>query len=170
MVPLFKLEVMKYFILAVMFLFIGGGGAYFFYSSQQTEKTAERKETPKVEDIKDSSVSEREDLILVQSPTPNSVVDSPVTVRGEARGFWFFEATAPVLVVDWDGRIIGESYIEAQDNWMTEELVPFEGQLTFELPENSYSASGTIIFRRANASGLPEHDMAIEIPVTFAPD
>lgn len=105
--------------------------------------------------------------IIVNAPKDGQVVASPLMLSGSARGFWFFEATAPVVVVDWDGRIVGESYIEATGEWMTEEFVPFEGTISFTLPDDSYSASGTLIFQRANPSGLPEHDQAVEVPVKF---
>lgn len=105
------------------------------------------------------------ELIAVFTPRAGDAVKSPLTIMGEARGTWFFEATFPVVVVDWDGRIIGEGYATAQDNWMTEDFVPFEATLTFETP-NLYNR-GAIILQKSNPSGLPEYDDALEIPVTF---
>ena len=69
------------------------------------------------------------------------------------------------MVVDWDGRIIGEGYVTAEGEWMTEDFVPFSGTIDYTLPVDSYSASGTIIFHKDNPSGLPEHDAAFEVPV-----
>ena len=71
----------------------------------------------------------------------------------------------PIVVVDWDGRIIGEGYAEALGEWMTEEFVPFAGTVTFDVPD--YKERGAVIFQKNNPSGLPEHDGALEIPVTF---
>ena len=105
--------------------------------------------------------------LLIVGPQPGDYIESPLIISGEAPGNWFFEATAPVVIVDWDGRIIGEGYIDAQDEWMTEEMVQFLGSVSYELPEDSYSSSGTVIFKRANASGLPEHDTTVEIPVVL---
>lgn len=105
------------------------------------------------------------ELIRVFTHRAGDAVESPLTIMGEARGTWFFEATFPVVVVDWDGRIIGEGYATAQDNWMTEDFVPFEATLTFETP-NLYNR-GAIILQKSNPSGLPEYDDALEIPVTF---
>ncbi|MCB9816744.1 Gmad2 immunoglobulin-like domain-containing protein [Candidatus Nomurabacteria bacterium] len=104
-------------------------------------------------------------LIHVFTPQPQAAVSSPVSLSGEARGYWFFEASAPVVVVDWDGRIIGEGYVTAEGEWMTEDFVPFSGTIDYTLPVDSYSASGTIIFHKDNPSGLPEHDAAFEVPV-----
>jgi membrane-bound inhibitor of C-type lysozyme len=104
-------------------------------------------------------------LIRVDEPAPGDVVGDPVLVSGEARGYWFFEATAPVVVTNWDGLIIGEGYITAEGDWMTEEFVPFAGTIEYELPADSYSATGTVIFKRANPSGLSENDDAVEVVV-----
>jgi hypothetical protein len=107
-----------------------------------------------------------EDLIQVTSPAPGATISSPLTVSGQARGGWYFEATAPVVVVDWDGRIIAEGYVTAVGDWMTDEFVPFEGQIVFT-PDTSVSDAGAVILQAANASDLPENDRAVEIPVVF---
>jgi len=126
-------------------------------------------------------IASKQNLIVVYNPKPLVVVTSPLTVRGEARGPWYFEASFPVVLVDWDGRIIAESYASAQDDpedgsadgasWMTEDFVPFEGTVEFEMPEDigDFSKRGALIFRKDNPSGLPEYDDALEIPVLFAP-
>lgn len=111
-------------------------------------------------------IDEKSDLIQVDMPEPNTVITSPLTVRGEARGPWYFEATFSVVIVDWDGRIIGEGFATAQDEWMTEEFVPFEGTITFNAATaTQVSNRGSIIFQKANPSGLPENDDALEYPV-----
>src|SRR3989338_5821827 len=109
------------------------------------------------------------DLIEITSPQPNEEITSPLVVRGQARGNWYFEATFPIVLVDWDGRIIAESFAQAQGEWMKEEYVPFEGKLVFNGPTDAgpQSLLGTLILRKDNPSGLPEHDDAFEIPVRF---
>lgn len=106
-------------------------------------------------------------LIRVTSPVAGGLVTNPVVVSGEARGYWFFEASFPIIVTDWDGRIIGEGYATADGDWMTEDLVPFTGSIEFDLPTDVPYKRGTIIFKKDNPSGLPEHDDAVEIPVQF---
>lgn len=115
-----------------------------------------------------SESSEYKDLIRVTSPLPGSTVSSPLTITGEARGNWFFEATFPVVVVNWDGLIIGEGFAEATDEWMTEEYVPFKATITFDA-DTTVSDRGSIILQKSNASGLPEHDDAFEYVVKLAP-
>gem|GEM_PF-6261215 len=125
-------------------------------------------------DITDHIISKR-DLIRVYTPRPLSVITSPLTVWGEARGSWYFEADFQLTLVDWDGRIIAESYASArldpndpESTWMTEEFVPFEGTIEFELSEeNRVYNRGTLIFQKANPSGLPEEANTLEIPVLF---
>lgn len=112
-------------------------------------------------------IAAKSDLIVVESPVPKANVTSPVEVSGIARGYWFFEASFPIIVTDWDGKIIGEGYATAQGDWMTEDFVPFSGTVSFVLPESSPYQRGTIIFKRDNPSGLSENDDALEIPVLF---
>ena len=112
-----------------------------------------------------TSLSDTSDLIQVDVPSNDDTVSSPVTVSGQARGQWFFEATAPVNITNWDGLIIGEGFIEAEGDWMTTDFVPFSGEITYTQEPDSYSATGTVIFMRANPSGLPENDAAVEVTV-----
>ena len=109
------------------------------------------------------------DKVRLDEPIAGDTVSSPIKVSGHARGFWFFEATAPVFVTDASGEIIGEGFIQATEPWMTEDFVPFEGTISFDISnENNVSGSkGVLILRQQNASGLPEHDDAFEVPVIF---
>ncbi len=114
-------------------------------------------------------ISCKSDLIVVASPRAGSVISSPLIVEGFARGMWYFEASFPLILTDWDGRIIAEGYATAEGDWMTESFVPFKGTLEFKKPEsaNGFSNRGSLIFKKDNPSGLPEHDDALEIPVYF---
>lgn len=109
------------------------------------------------------------DMIRVDDPEPGEKITSPLKITGEARGNWFFEATFPVVLVDWDGIIIAEGYATAKDEWMTTDFVPFEATLEFIKPEDKgpQSIRGALILKRDNPSGLPENDAAAEIPVIY---
>ena len=48
---------------------------------------------------------------------------------------------------------------------MTEEFVPFRTVLSFEKPEER--SPGTLVLKKDNPSGLPEHDAELRIPVTL---
>jgi len=95
----------------------------------------------------------------------NQLVTSPLTVTGEAKGTWFFEATFPIKLTDWDGRVLAESFATAKSDWMTEDFVPFEATFDFEVPE--YVENGSLVLQKSNPSGLPENYDAVEIPVKF---
>jgi len=118
----------------------------------------------------------KSDLVVASSPLAGSTISSPLTVEGFARGLWYFEASFPIVLTDWDGKIIAEHYVTAEEdpstgevNWMTEKFVPFKGVIEFKKPEsaNGFSKRGTLILKKDNPSGLPEHDDALEIPVYF---
>ncbi len=102
---------------------------------------------------------------IVVNISEGQQITSPLTITGKARGSWFFEATAPVSIVNWDGLIIGQGYIQTLGDWMTEDFVEFSGTIEFEIP--TYKNNGAIILQADNPSGLPENDKSIEIPITF---
>lgn len=103
-------------------------------------------------------------LIRVTQPSPNQVVRSPFVVRGEARGTWYFEASFPVRLLDANGRELTAVPAQAQGEWMTENFVPFEAKLEFEMPA---TATGTLVLQKDNPSGLPEQAAEIRIPLRF---
>lgn len=112
-------------------------------------------------------VADKSGLIRLTSPLPGAEISSPATITGEARGNWYFEASFPIFLTDWDGKIIGQGIAEAQSDWMTTDFVPFKATLTFDtaLISGQYSRNGTLILKKDNPSGLPENDDALEIPV-----
>jgi hypothetical protein len=117
------------------------------------------------------NISEKADLIRlirVDSPKPNQIISSPLAITGTARGSWFFEASFPIVLVDWDGLIIANGVATAKENWMTSDFVPFEAKLTFIVDRKAYSDKGALILRKDNPSGLPENDDALEIPIIFS--
>jgi len=109
---------------------------------------------------------EKNHLIQLASPRPNEFISSPLTIEGEARGTWFFEATFPIVLTNWDGLIIAEGYATADGEWMSEDFVPFTATLEFETP--GVYDRGSLILQRSNPSGLPENDDALEIPIRFS--
>lgn len=114
------------------------------------------------EDI--GNILEKTDLIRLSSPTPGETVSSPLSISGEARGYWFFEASAPVEILDSAGKILGVGYVTTIGEWMTEEFVQFAGELVFDNPG---VGTGKLVLKKDNPSGLPEHDDMIYFPVNF---
>jgi hypothetical protein len=106
---------------------------------------------------------EKHDLIRIENPRPGQTISSPLNIRGEARGSWFFEANFPVKLLDSQGNTIAESFVESEGEWMTQEFVPFTGTLEFE----KRGTGGTLILEKANPSDLPHNADRLEIPVSF---
>jgi hypothetical protein len=106
------------------------------------------------------------DLIKVEFPARKTAIRSPITISGQARGTWYFEASFPVEIHDGSGEVIGQGAAQAQGEWMTENFVPFTATIKFTTPKTK---EGAIILRKDNPSGLPERDEHIEIPIVFEP-
>ena len=113
------------------------------------------------EDI--GNAPEKTDLIYLNFPGPNqTLTSSSVTISGEARGYWFFEASFPVEIVDTDNNVLGRGIAEATTDWMTEEFVPFNAVIKIS---KDYNGPASIILHKDNPSGLPENDDRLIVPV-----
>ncbi len=109
---------------------------------------------------------EKSNLIRLSEPRPNALVQSPLEIRGEARGYWFFEASFPVRLIDENGKELGTGIAQALSDWMTEDFVPFESKIEFQSPTTE---KGILILEKDNPSGLPENADELRIPVRFIP-
>ncbi len=103
------------------------------------------------------------DMIKVNNPSPGSTIGKSFTVTGEARGYWYFEASFPVLLKDKNGKVIASVPAQAQGEWMTENFVPFKADI--KVPEN-FSGPATLVLKNDNPSGLPEKDASVSFPIT----
>jgi hypothetical protein len=102
--------------------------------------------------------------ISVSSPSANSIVKSPLTITGKARGNWFFEAQFPVVLLDANGKELSRGVAQATEDWMTTDFVDFKVTLTFSQPT---TATGEFVLSKDNPSGLPENDASVRVPVKF---
>lgn len=105
------------------------------------------------------------DMIRVESVTSGQAIKSPITITGKAVGNWYFEASFPVELLDGNGKSIMIVPAQAQGDWMTSNFVPFSVTLSFSKPT---TATGTIVFKNDNPSGLPENAKEVRIPIRFA--
>lgn len=105
------------------------------------------------------------DIIVVDAPIDGAAVTSPLTMSGKARGNWYFEASAPVALLDSNGAVIAQGFITANGDWMTADFVPFTGSLTF--PDQPAGSTGTLVLSNDNPSGDPTRQKTLDIPVTF---
>lgn len=105
------------------------------------------------------------DIIKLTTPKPNQTISSPLTIKGEARGNWYFEANFAAELLDANKKRLTMVGIQADDEWMTTEYVPFDQTFNFPTPT---TRTGTLVLHKDNASGLPENDDSLVIPVVFA--
>jgi hypothetical protein len=70
--------------------------------------------------------------VVLFKPIADETVTSPLIIEGEARGFWFFEASLPIKLYTADDELLVSHYGEAQGDWMTEDFVPFKSTLVFQ--------------------------------------
>ena len=179
-------------LIAIIALFIIAGGVYFFVGYKA--ETPENNQPPATQNITNfeecaaagnpvtesyprscstngktyteniGNANELNGLITVDTPRPNAVVVSPLTITGQARGTWYFEAQFPVKLVDANGQTLAQTPAMAQSDWMSENFVPFAATLEFTAPA---TPTGTLILQNDNPSGNPETAKQLEIPVRF---
>ncbi|MFA6197765.1 MAG: Gmad2 immunoglobulin-like domain-containing protein [Patescibacteria group bacterium] len=108
------------------------------------------------------NATELSDLIQLDSPRANRVINSPISGNGQARGSWFFEASFPVRLEDANGRVIAQTQAQADGDWMTSEFVPFTFSLTAQL---TYNQTYWLVLERDNPSGQANTTQALRVPV-----
>ncbi len=107
---------------------------------------------------------EKLDLIKIDNPRPNQSIENPLFIRGEARGFWFFENSFPVKLFDDNGFLLGLMPVQSSADWMTEDFVPFDAIFPFSVPS---TPKGILVLEKDNPSGLPENGDELIIPIQF---
>lgn len=115
-------------------------------------------------DLNNTPELQHQDLIRLTSPKPNEVVKSPLTLKGEARGYWYFEASFPARIYDANGKELGAMPVHALSDWMTKDFVPFSASLEFKTPTTE---TGLLVLEKDNPSGLPENEDELRVPVRF---
>ncbi len=172
---------MKSWLLVLGFITLAAAGGLLFFSQRELQPIPQGKPTPtpKIEASPSPETAEQTPApefevppeptphpdIRLETPQHGETVSSPLIVRGEARGTWFFEASFPVVLTNWDGEIIAEGLASTTEEWMTEDFVPFEAELEFETPE--LYKRGHLILQKDNPSDMRELDDAYEIIVLF---
>jgi Immunoglobulin-like domain of bacterial spore germination len=107
---------------------------------------------------------EKMDLIRLDNPRPNSVIDSPLILSGEAMGNWYFEGDFPIELRSAEDVVIAKGFATAQGEWMTDSFVQFTAEIEFVKPGSKY---GTLILKKDNPSDLAENYDSLEVPVFF---
>ncbi len=134
---------------------------YFFSPKPDVVERPQITATP---EVSPSPTQEFAGEIEILMPQPDSVIESPLSVIGRAKGTWFFEASMPVTLKDANGTVLAKVPVQAEGEWMTAEFVPFSGKIVFEKPETD---TGVLIFENDNPSGLAEYAKSFTILVRF---
>ncbi len=144
---------------------IYGVAAFMQNKSETEEKGVDnvKMENAKYEKSLETSTPVNEN-ITVTKPLANALISTPVSIEGSAKGTWFFEAVSPVKVIDEQRKEIGSGTVKAVGNWMTEDFVPFKGQISFD---KTSSKTGFLIFENSNPSGLKDNAQEFKLPVKF---
>lgn len=102
--------------------------------------------------------------ISLSNVSDGDTIDRVMTIEGEAKGPWYFEADFPVVAKDTSGNTIDTFIATAQSNWMTTNFVPFE----VDIDLSGYSGNTAILeFQKDNPSGESQNDDSYSIQVNL---
>jgi hypothetical protein len=91
-------------------------------------------------------------------------VSGKVKVTGEIKGGWFFEGNILLNILDGNKKNIKSGHGTATTDWMTSGPVSFGAEIDVStLPKGK----AYIEIHNDNASGLPENDKSILIPIVI---
>tara|TARA_Y100000310_G_scaffold292870_1_gene321992 strand:- start:4331 stop:5314 length:984 start_codon:yes stop_codon:yes gene_type:complete len=118
---------------------------------------------------------DKSELIRIDKPRPNSLIESSFEIEGSARGYWFFEGSFPIVLEDSEGNILAKHFATAQaewpaghspngEGWMTEKFVQFKAELEVDFGD---ATSGFLVLKKDNPSDLPENNDELRVPLMF---
>jgi hypothetical protein len=102
--------------------------------------------------------------VFVTTPKSDSVVSSPLTIRGKVPGSWSFEANFGVEILDADRASVATTYATVHGDWMTEKDVNFTASVRFDPPKTK---TGFLVLRKANPSDIEGKADSVAIPIRF---
>ncbi len=153
---------MKIYISLIIVLLAAIGGVV-WYATQPVAPTPVPEAVVAPTEPAVSYMNASEDNIVVTLPGAGDVTGKTFTVKGKARGPWYFEASFPVALLDAQGAELAQGVALAEGEWMTEDFVPFSVELT--APQN-YIGPATLVLKKDNPSGEPEFDASLSVPIT----
>lgn len=117
------------------------------------------------EENPDQNNDKEEKTPVVNNISSNTTLTSPIHIEGKAPGTWFFEAVMSARLEDQNGNIIKQHYVTATDNWMTTDIISFEGDIEYTLDTQT---KAYLILEKSDPSGMREVQ-SIRIPVNLQP-
>lgn len=143
----------KILVFAVLLLAALGLALTFFKQNNTVSQPAPAAPTPPL----------NSSTVIVTSPSPDSLIQSPLTVTGSVPAGWMFEGSFPVKLLDVDRREIARTaaHETVPGSWTSGGEVEFSAELTF----TPVPGTGYLVLEKDNPSGLPENAAAFELPV-----
>lgn len=105
--------------------------------------------------------------LLVSSPDLTKQQQCGFKINGTITGVWFFEGSFPIDLVDDDGNLIVNAIAMTEEDWMTEEQVPFESLINCG---SDCPSKGFLILTKNDPSDETNSSDTISIPVRFSQD
>ena len=136
-------------VVIVLLFVLAAVGVWYFSAQEETQQF--------------SYIQATSDDIVIQDPRPGGSVSPSFVVTGVARGYWYFEASFSIEVLDANGARVGLGIATADGGWMTEEFVPFSAPISVP----GYSGAATLVLHKDNPSGLSEHDASVSFPIVI---
>ena len=85
-------------------------------------------------------------------------VPNKFKIKGQAKGFWFFEASFPIEIQSNNGDSLKTFIVQAKQDWMTENFVEFKSDIDLIGTGLKQGDKIKIIFHKDNPSGDPSKD------------
>lgn len=101
--------------------------------------------------------------IRVQSPHVNQTVYSPLTITGEAKG-WYDGDVFFVQLINESGEVIGGALATASEDVVDDAYVPFTAEIIFDAQEVN---GGDIVFQKQKSSESAQSTGSFSFPVFF---
>lgn len=106
------------------------------------------------------------DFVKVSKPEYNETIASPYTVKGEAKGSWFYDNAFPIKLFDEKGNLVAETMAKTKEkDFKDTDFVSFEATLEFWIPKTEL---GTILLEKGRSLGSLESVQSLSISVRFS--
>jgi hypothetical protein len=153
-------------VLLLVLIVLVSGAIYIMLQNKEVylnvfQKKLNADDTKGFTNFTDGMLGNKDDIISF-SIFPYSRVHGIVSYRGRIKGGYFFEANILINILDANKKVLKSSNTMATTDWMTAGPVNFEGSIDFT---NLKKGPAYFEIHNDNASGLPENDKSVLIPI-----
>lgn len=109
-----------------------------------------------------------DDVVILNNPKRNQIINGQVVIEGEARGTMYFEGSFPLEIRDGEGNSIARGFAQMTgDTWMTADYVPFRSVLYLQNIGNA--EVGELVLRNNNPSDNEGTRIEVSMPIRLVP-